>query len=102
FSQNEMEIMKTELALTKEQQISVNTEETILENSIYKCKICSKQFNQAHSLKRHLKTHTAEKLYKCEICFKQFSQKGHLNGHLRLHTGERPYKCDICFKQFSQ
>ncbi|XP_072387981.1 uncharacterized protein [Diabrotica undecimpunctata] len=51
FSQNGMEIMKTELACTTEQQINANTEETTLKNSMCKCKICCKQFNQPGSVK---------------------------------------------------
>ncbi|XP_072393494.1 uncharacterized protein [Diabrotica undecimpunctata] len=78
FSQNGMEIIKTECVYTSDQQICSKTEETTLKNSICTCKICLKQFSLDSSLKRHIKTHTAEKLYKCEICFKHLSRKDNL------------------------
>uniref|UniRef100_A0A6P7F9K9 Zinc finger and BTB domain-containing protein 49-like isoform X5 n=1 Tax=Diabrotica virgifera virgifera TaxID=50390 RepID=A0A6P7F9K9_DIAVI len=101
FSQNRMEIMKTERACTTEQQIRANSEKTT-NNSISKCTICIKQFNQKNYLKRHMKTHTGEKPYQCEVCLKRFSTAGNLKTHLRVHTGEKPYTCDICLKQFKQ
>ncbi|XP_050511351.1 zinc finger protein 112-like isoform X4 [Diabrotica virgifera virgifera] len=102
FSQNGMEIMKTELESSTEQQINANTEEATSKNSICECKICFKQFKEARSLKRHIKTHSGEKPYKCEICFKQFSHAHSLKSHLIVHTGEKPYKCEICCRRFNK
>uniref|UniRef100_A0A6P7GZ35 Zinc finger protein 227-like n=1 Tax=Diabrotica virgifera virgifera TaxID=50390 RepID=A0A6P7GZ35_DIAVI len=122
----ELEVMKRipEDSNNKKQQISVNSEETPLKNSIYakdlpdklnleqhtigwigerhECETCFKQFNQARKLERHyLKVHLVERSHKCDICSKDFTTASTLKRHLIVHTGERSHKCDICSKEFT-
>ena len=58
----------------------------------YKCKECTKPYNQILNLKNHYRSHTGEKPYQCKFCNRSFSHPTPLKVHIRTHTGERPYK----------
>ncbi|XP_069815662.1 zinc finger protein 271-like [Dendropsophus ebraccatus] len=68
---------------------------------VFPCSVCSKCFNQKHTLINHLRIHSGERPYPCPTCGKSFIQKQHLTKHVRLHTGERPYSCQECGRSFS-
>ena len=72
-----------------------------------------KEFSDAISLVKHMKTHAGEKPYECTersthekqyvcgTCEKRFQKFSHLTAHMRTHTGEKPYECTLCGKGFS-
>lgn len=41
-------------------------------------------------------------IYKCRVCLKQFYRESQLVVHYRTHTGTKPYQCRICGRTFSQ
>ena len=68
------------------------------------CHVCSKMFNRAGSLLRHLRFHSKEKLHVCKRCGKSFKQKGSLKKHSRIHTlaSLKPHTCTQCCRSFAQ
>ncbi|XP_074654870.1 uncharacterized protein LOC141908649 isoform X1 [Tubulanus polymorphus] len=66
----------------------------------YKCHQCDFAFSNKHFLARHKLIHSGEKPFQCSYCEKTFSRKWHLKAHTRIHTGEK-YKCRYCDKQFT-
>jgi len=61
---------------------------------------CSKTFDKANLLKRHLKAHTGEWRFVCDVCKKNFESNSKLEDHYRRHTGERPFQCHVCGSKF--
>ena len=67
----------------------------------YMCDYCAKPFNNARSLKTHVRICTRESNKGCEICGKTFKSSSNLRQHLNVtHSDERPHVCDHCGKAF--
>lgn len=73
-----------------------------LEGKLFNCTVCHKVFNYKGLLKRHMVVHTKLKPYECHQCHKKFTQSNDLKIHLRLHTGVKPFKCEYCDLCFNQ
>jgi uncharacterized Zn-finger protein len=89
-------LFETKEALDKHNKIH-------LENNIYKCNKCNKQFMLEKNLQKHFKVHCfLIKRYICPYpgCGKKFTALYNQKIHYRIHTGERPYTCDICHKNY--
>jgi len=70
--------------------------------SIFKCELCSREFNARYNWKRHMMTvHANEREHECEACGLKFKLKNHLTAHVRqVHEGEKSHSCRICCKKF--
>ncbi|VUZ54001.1 unnamed protein product, partial [Hymenolepis diminuta] len=95
------------------------------------CKICSKSFVQAYTIRKHVQSvhensfqcdecdrafgykrglqfhvdliHRKVKDFKCKVCEKSFSERGHLKRHvITMHKAFVEFKCEICAKSFSK
>jgi len=82
-------------------EISLLSNDDLLNNKKLSCDICEKTFNKQSSLARHKYEHSGVRPFICDICKKAFKHKHHLAEHRRLHTGEKPFQCTKCFKRFS-
>ena len=71
-----------------------------IEERIYVCGVCDKQYTKERSYYYHCKTHTGEKPYKCSECSSCFVRVGILKAHMMRHTGEKPFACNQCSKAF--
>ncbi|XP_055522409.1 zinc finger protein 729-like [Wyeomyia smithii] len=72
----------------------------------FQCEICSKQFLNRESLKRHKDTaHTnvIEAVLKCSFCPKTFTRQKTLHVHEKYHRKlkENKWHCEICDKYFA-
>ncbi|XP_063704606.1 zinc finger protein 271-like [Culicoides brevitarsis] len=70
------------------------------------CAICSRLFQRAEHLQRHLAIHNpvAQK-FECNVCKKLFKRKDNLGVHMKIHEPNREIKseflCTFCGKSFS-
>lgn len=61
------------------------------------CSICNKNYSSVFSLRQHIKVvHINQSLFKCPYCSKEFSRKANLDSHLNIHSIEKRYECEIC------
>uniref|UniRef100_A0A0W0GAM0 C2H2-type domain-containing protein n=1 Tax=Moniliophthora roreri TaxID=221103 RepID=A0A0W0GAM0_MONRR len=64
---------------------------------------CDKTFQRKGDLRRHVSgVHENSKAYKCKQCTKAFNQRSGLRTHENKHTGNKPHKCPEpgCHKSF--
>lgn len=98
---------KTKLLLfffTDTKDISEDTQpesEVDVNNKLYKCKACSYTSANKTDLKKHKRSHTAEKPFECKMCNCRFRKNYHLKRHLRGHSGEVPFECTTCSAKFT-
>jgi uncharacterized Zn-finger protein len=52
-----------------------------IQDQIWQCRECGKQFATKYKLQRHMRCHTGEKPYRCNYCDRSFSQTGNLKLH---------------------
>ena len=74
-----------------------------LQDTMFKCGRCNKQFASRHLLRIHLKTHITSTPYDCVICKRKFKLKHYLKQHMTRHHSDVPdvfFRCSICQKQF--
>ncbi|XP_063805350.1 oocyte zinc finger protein XlCOF22-like [Pseudophryne corroboree] len=65
------------------------------------CTVCGKCFAENADLRRHQRTHPAQKSFPCSECGKCFKRKSNLIQHQRTHTGVKPFSCSDCGKRFT-
>uniref|UniRef100_A0A9J8B0W7 Zinc finger protein 770 n=1 Tax=Cyprinus carpio carpio TaxID=630221 RepID=A0A9J8B0W7_CYPCA len=53
---------------------------------LYDCPVCHKQFGAPSELKRHCLIHTNRRPFQCSICCRAFRERSHLKVHIRTHT----------------
>ena len=70
-------------------------------SSIYKCQLCSEQFELIAALESHVSdAHSAvQPQYQCSDCNKSFVTESQLRRHMRIHTDDA-ITCTVCFKKF--
>src|SRR5687767_3942773 len=98
---DEMEIKKEEETDSdfdpKEAETEMKLEETneeIIEETLFVCPQCRRTFLSSKSLRIHLKSHgRKKKTHSCSECKKEFKQSSDLKVHQRIHSGEKPFKC---------
>ena len=57
----------------------------LMEEKVFKCRMCDKTFSRKLTLTRHMQTHSDEKPFPCHICGKRLSRKDVLMLHLKSH-----------------
>lgn len=68
---------------------------------LYMCDKCGQLFTVLRSLITHSETkHIEQNLYKCSFCGKEFLTEALRYVHEQIHTQERPFKCEFCDKTF--
>ena len=64
---------------------------------IWKCVICSEQFNYKHKYRDHMKfQHNNQKLFNCTKCHFATNYNNSLVRHNRIHESNIIFKCDTC------
>ena len=66
----------------------------------YECSDCEKSFNSEINLKLHMRIHTDDVLL-CTICSKTFVFPSALKYHMAFHSGEKLFGCSVCGKRFT-
>lgn len=83
--------------LSPYEEVNIN----INSGSQYTCKICSGDFEQLFTIRKHVhEDHADVKKRSCNLCGIALSNAHNLTPHMRIHTGERPYKCGSCKQDF--
>lgn len=70
--------------------------------SMFKCKVCDKEYTRQNHLARHELTHVKRKIHVCKICNKTLTRFEHLKRHLTIHLKEKPFACTICNRGFNR
>ncbi|XP_039969590.1 uncharacterized protein LOC120781432 [Bactrocera tryoni] len=66
------------------------------------CFTCGKTFQRWKNFSLHLKRHLGWKEFGCNVCEKKFVVRSALVEHMRMHTGHTPLKCKVCGKYFKR
>lgn len=67
----------------------------------FKCNVCQKVLPKKRE-DEHLKWHRGEKEHQCEICGNQYATAGLLNTHKKRQHTDHKYECNVCFVRFDQ
>ena len=73
-------------------------------NFVFKCLVCSEDFNQEKLVKSHISDVHGKALFKChfENCDYANARRNHLNNHIQsVHEGKKPFQCHICNNSFT-
>ena len=84
--------------------------------TLAQCSICEKDFENKHTLKRHIqRVHERKKNFKCSICSMTCLDNWKLKRHKKLHLNpnyvpiirgyrkkKKHFKCEICAKLFHE
>lgn len=65
------------------------------------CNMCSKRFDGARKLSRHVECHNRQRRFKCEECGAFLKSRSSYNSHQQRHRDGKCYKCDLCGKGFA-
>ncbi|XP_049883314.1 zinc finger protein 502-like isoform X2 [Pectinophora gossypiella] len=69
---------------------------------MFKCNICSKEYNIKHYLATHMRQTHGNKNKKCLECGMAFITNHGLKKHMSKHTGVKPHKCGVCGKGYAR
>lgn len=69
---------------------------------LFKCPICSREYNIKHYLATHMRQTHGNKNKKCSECGMTFITNHGLKKHMLKHTGEKPFTCNFCSKSFAR
>ncbi|XP_055589810.1 zinc finger protein 883-like [Uranotaenia lowii] len=99
------DVLKHEPCIQPVKVTSLALNSSIISDKL-QCAYCSKIFTDAAKLRRHSKTHLANKPHVCKVCGMSFAESSNLTKHSRKHTGElrnvigKPNLCSVCGKRF--
>ncbi|CAL8132800.1 unnamed protein product [Orchesella dallaii] len=72
-----------------------------IQEKLFSCSICDKQFINKTPLNQHMNTHTKVQGAPCIFCGKTLSIHTNTEDHLRYHIKEKPFSCKKCPWAFS-
>lgn len=75
-----------------------NVKKSIIENPLFKCDICSKQFSKKSTLGAHTKLHEINKTFGCKVNTKEFAQNTHLKK--KRNSDSKRKCCNSCGEVF--
>lgn len=89
-----------------EEECKQGKRKDVIGRKMFKCVICSKQYNTLKTLKQHIQSHVRKR--KCEICEKSFTRLEKLLLHQKnvhgIHKEKKPkltsFTCKVCNKTF--
>ncbi|XP_063835194.1 zinc finger protein OZF-like [Ostrinia nubilalis] len=102
--------------------------ETKSDSTVYKCNVCSKEYDTQAKIRRHVSSHSKARSFLCKLCGRTYktaseivrhgrahngtalfcrkncgfstAYPGALKEHERRHVGDFKYKCEKCGKRF--
>lgn len=73
-----------------------------VQDRVYACPQCRKNFATSSGLKQHQHIHSSVKPFRCDVCRKAYTQFSNLCRHKRMHADCRQQiRCSICSRAFS-
>jgi len=68
----------------------------------YKCNFCNQRLKSNEALWKHMLEHTdRRRKHTCGYCSKSWERASDLAKHIRIHTGEKPHECKECLQRFN-